>query len=238
MMSLLRKNATEGKDQTRARGFMLIEMLMVLSIMVVFISIVVGSQRQYQSNILASDLVHRIALTIREMQSYGVSVKEYRDTAGTVTTKVGYGVVFTETNNGDGGSAFTFVDKEGATCTRSDNTTYNCSDGRYNSLTSNAVTNNDTMLETMRMVNGASIENLHCVYTTMNMGIPSVLQYDTGPGEALVIGFIRPNPQAILSIRSGGNNYICTSASISLRIGAELKAVSVSGTGYISTTSL
>ncbi len=74
-----------------ARGFTLVEMLIVLGIFFVISSIVLLNYKGFGSDLLLTNLSYDIALQLRRAQSYGVSVKSISDAEGFVHA---YGVHF------------------------------------------------------------------------------------------------------------------------------------------------
>ncbi len=82
----------------KVSGFTLLELMVVITISVLLISVVTTQNRTHTSRILYDDVAHKIALSIRQAQSYGLSAREHT-VAGTGATSrtfcIGYGVVFT-----------------------------------------------------------------------------------------------------------------------------------------------
>jgi prepilin-type N-terminal cleavage/methylation domain-containing protein len=74
-------------------GFSLTELMVVVAIMTIMTSIVLVSQREFGANITLSNLAYDIAVSVREAQSYGLSVKGVA-AGGTTTFNAGYGVYF------------------------------------------------------------------------------------------------------------------------------------------------
>lgn len=75
------------------RGFTLIEMLVVLAIIVVITSIALVGQTSFNRSLILTDTAYRVALSVRESQSLGLSSRRY-----TTTQNAGYGVYFTTGN--------------------------------------------------------------------------------------------------------------------------------------------
>ncbi|MEK7530877.1 MAG: prepilin-type N-terminal cleavage/methylation domain-containing protein [Patescibacteria group bacterium] len=74
-----------------ARGFSLIELIVVVGIFTVISAIVLANHSQFNSNVLLGSLAYDIGLSIREAQVYGLSVKKYSEPE---EFQVGYGVHF------------------------------------------------------------------------------------------------------------------------------------------------
>ena len=86
-----------------ARGFSLIELIVVVGIFTVISAIVLANHTQFNSNVLLGSLAYDIGLSIREAQVYGLSVKQFSDSPD---FQVGYGVHFQTP-----GQYLLFVDK-------------------------------------------------------------------------------------------------------------------------------
>jgi len=80
-----------------ARGLTLIELLVVMGIFSVISLVVLANHSRFNSSVLLGSLAYDIALSIREAQVYGLSVKQYGS-----NFQVGYGLRFA------GASSYTF----------------------------------------------------------------------------------------------------------------------------------
>jgi prepilin-type N-terminal cleavage/methylation domain-containing protein len=77
-----------------SRGFSLIELLVVVGIFTVITTLILANHSRFNSSVLLGSLAYDIALSIREAQVYGVSVR------GVSTNfQVGYGVHFSGANS-------------------------------------------------------------------------------------------------------------------------------------------
>lgn len=76
------------------RGFTLVELLVVLSILTVISSILLANHTRFNSTVLLTSLAYDVALSVREAQVYGVSVRQFSD-----DFQVGYGVHFSTSNS-------------------------------------------------------------------------------------------------------------------------------------------
>lgn len=80
------------KSNSSFRGFTLIEMLVSISIFAIITGVVLTRNAQFSSNILISNLVYDVALSIRQAQVFGLSVREFE--VGSGQFNIGYGVNF------------------------------------------------------------------------------------------------------------------------------------------------
>ncbi len=71
------------------RGFSLIELLVVVGIFAVISGLILANHSRFNSSVLLGSLAYNIALSIREAQVYGLSVKQFSD-----EFQIGYGVHF------------------------------------------------------------------------------------------------------------------------------------------------
>lgn len=60
---------------SRMRGFSLVELLVVIGIILMITATVLAQYSSFNSTILLKDLAYEIALSLREAQSYGISVR-------------------------------------------------------------------------------------------------------------------------------------------------------------------
>jgi prepilin-type N-terminal cleavage/methylation domain-containing protein len=91
---------------TLARGFTLVEMLVVLSIIVIVTAITLTSQSTFNRSLLLTNTAYAVALSVREMQSLGLSSRRFTG-AGQDVQNPGYGVHF---QTGLGNSFILFAD--------------------------------------------------------------------------------------------------------------------------------
>ncbi len=76
------------------RGFTLIELLVVTAILIIITSIVLVNNNRFGGVILLENLAYDIALSIREAQVFGISVRQF----GSGNFGVGYGMHFLSTS--------------------------------------------------------------------------------------------------------------------------------------------
>lgn len=71
-----------------SRGFTLIELLAVTAILVVITSVILANYSQYGGVVTLRNLAYDVALSVREAQTYGISVRRF----GADTFSAGYGI--------------------------------------------------------------------------------------------------------------------------------------------------
>jgi prepilin-type N-terminal cleavage/methylation domain-containing protein len=77
-----------------SRGLTLIELLVVISIFALISLVILANHSRFNSSVLLGSLGYDIALSMREAQVYGLSVKQYAN-----NFQVGYGVRFSGTSS-------------------------------------------------------------------------------------------------------------------------------------------
>ncbi|MCR4306521.1 MAG: prepilin-type N-terminal cleavage/methylation domain-containing protein [Candidatus Yonathbacteria bacterium] len=85
-------SAPQKSKLQRKRGFTMIELIVTISIFTMVTSVVLANYPKFSSRIVLENVAHQIALTVREAQTYGLSVRGF-DNSGT-TVFPGYGVYF------------------------------------------------------------------------------------------------------------------------------------------------
>lgn len=76
------------------KGFSLIELMVAVSIFIIISTVVLANHSRFNSSVLLGSLAYDIALSIREAQVYGVSVREFES-----GFSVGYGIRFSSANS-------------------------------------------------------------------------------------------------------------------------------------------
>lgn len=105
----LKASFLNAKRHTLNAGFSLVELLVAIALFGTIASLILFSYRKVSNQLFVTTLAYEIALSLRQAQSYGVSVHEFRG-GGTGTFDVGYGLHF------DSGSLTTyalFADRDG-----------------------------------------------------------------------------------------------------------------------------
>src|ERR1035437_10135833 len=91
----------------KENGFTLIETLIVVAIVGIIMGVVLFGYKSYNDNIVLSSAGQEMAITIRQAQSYGLSVKQVANTGDFNTN---YGISFDLSNPA---SYYIFADKNG-----------------------------------------------------------------------------------------------------------------------------
>jgi prepilin-type N-terminal cleavage/methylation domain-containing protein len=92
--SLLKKKIVRVIEQMKtsvSKGFTIAELTVVVGIIGVVTTIALANQASLSNNVLLSNLAYEIGLSLREAQTYGISVKAGDSTAG---LRGAYGILF------------------------------------------------------------------------------------------------------------------------------------------------
>lgn len=77
------------------RGFTLLELLVIMSVMLAVSSLVLMRHKEFRANILLRSIAYEVALTIRQAQVYGLGIKEYQGISDPLLAfQIGYGAHF------------------------------------------------------------------------------------------------------------------------------------------------
>jgi prepilin-type N-terminal cleavage/methylation domain-containing protein len=87
--------STSGRKAQR--GFTLLELMIVLGIFAIFTGLLVANYHKFGSNLDVTNLAYSVALSVREAQLYGVSVKESAPGSDQFTNR--YGIHFTHSSD-------------------------------------------------------------------------------------------------------------------------------------------
>ncbi len=74
---LFRSRALALRPAAPSRGFTLVEMLVVLAIISVITAIALFSQNDFNRSVVLTDTAYSVALSLREMQTFGLSSRQY-----------------------------------------------------------------------------------------------------------------------------------------------------------------
>lgn len=195
----------------KASGFTLLELMVVIAMSVLLIAVVTSQNRTHTSRILYDDVAHKIALSIRQVQSYGISSREYTNVGGGGNSFCsGYGVVFILTG-GVGTTYQIFADIPAAGPTG-----FICSPaiGPYDG--------GDPILETITLKRG----NVSRLCATD----PSASTPEDCSLASLSIVYQRPNPEPVIN---GDARYVSARIVLSFP-GSITKEIIIRNTGQIS----
>jgi prepilin-type N-terminal cleavage/methylation domain-containing protein len=215
-------------NQRPARGFTLIEMVVVLGIIAVVTTITLTSQQTFDRSLLLTDTAYRVALSIRQMQTYGLSSR-----VASGLTNVGYGfhaanqtrtgfTLFADTVNGGSVGSNCLVGVSGSPDFKIGDCVYQ---------------NTDQLVETYAFSRGFKIADIcgkdssgvrHCMSDAGNSGLSA---FDTV--------FLRPDPDAVMTgtLNSAGNPTIVLNTGevyITTADAAAARAICISTIGQIS----
>lgn len=91
-----RKTARRPSRQSSvvSRGFTLVELLVVMGIVTIISTVILTRYSQFNNTILLSNLAYDMALSVRQAQVFGLSVRE--QTVGSGAFNTGYGIYFSK----------------------------------------------------------------------------------------------------------------------------------------------
>ncbi|HYF10657.1 MAG TPA: prepilin-type N-terminal cleavage/methylation domain-containing protein [Candidatus Paceibacterota bacterium] len=181
--------------QTRERGFTLVELLVVIAIFGLLTTVIFARQSQFSGSTLLTNVAYQIALTIRQAQVYGLSVREF--SAGANPFNYPYGVHFDKTA-GLNTSIIFFADNEAPVPVPA---TYDPRKPAAATVAS-CGTANSPCLDLLTITRGNFVYDL-CAQPSGGGSCVSADELD--------ISFVRPDPEArIVGVRAGvpddGNN--------------------------------
>ncbi len=206
----------------KPRGFTLVELIVVSAIILLITAFILFQQGKFNSSTLLRSLTYSVALSVRQAQIYGTSVRESSPGSGIFSS--GYGVEF------DASLA----------CTLSAWTCY----ALFPDINSNGVYDSGSEAAPV-----ATLFNLGSGYTISNICVTPVgggaLQCQTGTGtaiNALTVYFRRPNPDACFATNlvpgacaSASTPATYSTAYIQLKSSGnnDTRSIKVSSTGQI-----
>jgi prepilin-type N-terminal cleavage/methylation domain-containing protein len=156
-------------------GFTLLELIVVVGIIALVSVVVLANYRTYNLDASLANNAYDLALTVRQTQLYGISVKE--TTAGSGQFQTGYGLHFSTKSN----SYIVYQDV-------------------YDPLLLQYDSNNATELVSVNQLPvGFTIQKI-CTVTTISSVLTEQCVNATNTGTSFIdIEFIRPNPEAIIT---------------------------------------
>ncbi|MEX0917161.1 MAG: prepilin-type N-terminal cleavage/methylation domain-containing protein [Candidatus Paceibacterota bacterium] len=192
----------------RKKGFSLIELLVSVAIITLITGVVLANHARFGGSVLLGDLAYEIALSMRQAQIFGISVREFG--VGSGQFDVGYGIHF----NGffEGSSYVFFSDTD---------------DDQVYDYTTDPLTS-DELVEVFRIGRNNMISDFCGVRPDLTTDC-----YADGDIDLLNISFKRPNPEA--TIKSDIPSVVYNSAIITVRSPQEItRTITVESTGQIS----
>ena len=191
-----------------ARGFSLIELMVVISIFGILTSILVYKNSDFNNTILLTNVAYEVALTIRQAQVYGVNVSS----AGGANFRSGYGV---NINMASADQMTLF----------SDQFVGNAPEGDY-------IYDSSELLSQINFTRGYSIKGF-CLKNLSAGGNQDC--FTNGSSAEVAIVFVRPNPDAHIRYKNGNTTveYDQIEITITTQDGTKTKTVLVTNTGQI-----
>lgn len=210
-----------------AKGFTLIEMLVVLSIIAIVTTIALFGQTTFNRSVLLTDTAYTVALSLREMQALGISSRKY----GTVQN-AGYGGRFVPQTV----AYVLFADVGGASPATNCPAGTALAAGHPEKKPGNCVYNlgTDGIVNTYSFGRGFTINR---VCGTALSGGAYLCSTDASPVTALDIVFVRSDTtDTVMTAQQGGGSVQLSKAEIYVRDaeGVSTRAICVSRVGQIS----
>lgn len=216
------------------RGFTLVEMLVVLSIVVIITVIAITGQGTFNRSLILTDTAYTVAFSIREAQTLGLSSRVFTNAANVSTTNAGYGIRFDRTTptayvqfsdvypvapgSTQGGQCPGHTSPQGTPDARPGNCLYDPTQGE--------------LVRTYALNRGFTISSFCGTSASGTTQICSGTQIDT-----LDIVFMRPSTNAVIFGKSSsGTVYPLSNAVIHLRSpdNASERCITVTKVGQIS----
>lgn len=190
------------------RGFTLVELMVTVGIFVFMTALVLGRYNLFNSNTLLTNLAYDIALTIRQAQTYGLSVRSSDSLSAYFNSP--YGVDFRKVEP----SKFTFF---------SDGNVQHSSDNTYDGTGSTG----DVVINAYNLKQGSKVTGL-CAGTINNCVTVNVLD----------VTFRRPDPTALIYAGEqgvwGSSPYSYAEITVSSGDGSSSRVIKVNQSGQIS----
>jgi len=213
----------KNKTPSTMSGFTLMELVVVMGIFIIITTILLVNHTKFNSDIVLQNITHNVALTVRQAQTYGMSVKGYG--TGVSTLFPGYGTYFNITLPRE---FYLFAD----------------SDGDKNMLNNptDCVQGVEECSEKILLKGGG--EYIYAICGNLkNDGVPVFNTIDDVEGipncnimDTLNIVFTRPDPDAYISGYVDGTGYVYYSDAeiVIASPNKDVKTVVVWSTGQIS----
>lgn len=218
---------TQTPHTPHIRGFTLVEMLVVLSIIAVVTTIALFGQTTFNRSVLLTDAAYTVALSLREMQTLGISSRKW----GTVQN-AGYGGRFVPHT----ASYVLFADVGGGSPATNCPAGQALAAGHPEKKPGNCVYNigTDGIVNTYSFGRGFTVSRV--CGTALSNGT-YICSTDASPVSALDVVFVRSDTtDTIMTAQQGGTSVQLSKAEIYVRDGegVSTRAICVSRVGQIS----
>jgi prepilin-type N-terminal cleavage/methylation domain-containing protein len=160
------------KKNIASKGFTLIELLVVMGIMGLMMGVIISNHSRFGGKILLRTLAYDTALSLRQAQTFGISVRQSADVSDVTNFNAGYGIFF-----------------DSATPTNFKLYADTVSDG--------GLYTTDTVIESYNLTRGYKIKQL--CYTSA-AGVESC-SLSVGATKLHIL-FVRPEPDALIRINA------------------------------------
>jgi len=204
MFFLFRKQRVETE-----KGFTMVELIVSVAIIAIITTITLTNHARFSGTIFLTNQAYDVALSIRQAQVLGLSVQEFAGVSDPF--EIGYGVHF---DSADNDSFFLYADLD--------------KDGQYTSPLESATP--DQVSEQLTLTRGNVISNF-CA-TPMGVGATEECA-DGGLLTELDVSFVRPDPDAVISIPISPDTQARARVVLQSRDGDE-RTVLIESTGQIS----